>query len=332
MDHTPPNREAAGPIDHRRNRLSRHVHAIALMLICFGLVVWQRDRIRAHWWVSRIGQTEDSTEQIFFAARMAGLGDIALGAVNRLARDARPEISTLAVLASSGFSEHRRADFLKQLLYSSDDDLRHEAARALAFMDSPTSRSHLLLTSIAADRNASVAALSGLARLEGADVVSAICLGLQHEEPFVRAQAVESLSEQIRSSPDLAQATPDASDCDPIAALVGALGDDSEFIGQLALEREIAAVSSALQVQHGLSAELMQPSERAGKPERQSRTVAAVAAAVLSDLTGHTLQPQSEMGAPRREGLIEDCRRWIGERSISPDVPPDLPTPSFDRQ
>lgn len=312
----------------RRSRW--HVYVILLMLAGFGLVVWQRDRIRAHWWATRIGQVEEFEQRALYLACLAGIGDEALGAVQRLANDPRPDVAILSVAASSGLSDATRSELLAGLVYHEDASIRQMAATALAFMNSDASRAHL--RSIVLDKNErpAAAALSGLARLEGEDVLAAFCKALHHANSLVRAQAVESLGEWLRSERNVADQPSDRSACDPVAALVDAMNDAGIFEAQLALEREIAEASAALTGRHGLRLETPPTSNAASAAG--PRSVARIAAQVLSDLTGQSMQPGRILSMEDRRKFIEACRRQISDRRHAPELPPNWSEQLPDRQ
>lgn len=295
------------------------------MVLAFLLVLWQRDRIRAHWWVHRLQQVEAMDDQVYYIIRLVSVGDVGAGAIRRLAADSRGEVAGLAVVAATGLSAAQRFELLEGLLVHSDEEVRHSAARQLAFTEDAQARALLIAASGSENALAAAAALAGLARVANADAVDAIRKAMvSHASPLARAQAAESLGQHIRAiAGDLSSrqaASRPSVDCVMVEALTAALADVGSFTGQLALERELAAVSAAVAAREGTSVETSGPASVATADA--PRTVGDVAAAVLSDLTGHTITPRRDMDAEALLALAQSCCVWIAEREF-PQMPLD---------
>jgi HEAT repeat protein len=282
----------------------------------FAMVVVQRHRILAQWWVHQLRQTTDAKEQAYYVACLAGIGDDAAGAIAKLGQEPQGSLRALIIPASQGLSGRRRFELLRQRLNDRDFDIRLSTATALAFLDYDFTHSFLISQMNSPAPEIVTAAAAGLARVDSADAVQTLCETLSaHLNSWVRAQAIESLGQQLFSKPALAL-TPDSPGneeaCDPVAALVRALFDQDQFFRRLALETEIAQVSRSVTASKGL------PVEPAASQPRNRRAVADIAAATLSDLTGHSIAPQTRMSVEEERRLVQQCKTWLSERGALP--------------
>lgn len=285
------------------------------MVFLFAMVVVQRQRILAQWWVHRLKETTDAAEQAYYVACLASVGDDGAGAIEKLGQYPRSEIRALVIPASQGLSDGRRFSLLRVRLGDSDYDVRLSAATALAFLNYDPTHSFLIGQMNSPAPEIVTAAASGLARVSTPDAVAALCeAASRHWNAWVRAQAIESLGQQFVSDASAAltsRPADDEEDCDPVAALVKALSDQGLFSRRLALEAEIDGVARALTASRGIPAEPATSRSTDGR-----RSVAQVAAGTLTTLTGHTLAPQAEMSGEEQTLLAQQCRRWIAERRL----------------
>lgn len=290
------------------------------MVFLFALVLVQRHRILAQWWVHQLKETADPKERSYYAACLAGIGDAGAGAIGKLGDDPRSEIRALVIPASQGLSDGRRFALLRVRLGDSDFDVRLSAATALAFLDFDPTQNFLISQMNSRPPEIVTAAAAALARVNNPDAVAALCEAASgHFNAWVRAQAVESLGQQLVSNPTAVATSRPAGDesvCDPMEALVRALFDQGRFTGPLALETEIDAVARALTATKGIPAE--PPSS---PPADGSRSVADVAAFTLSSLTGHAIAPQAQATAEELGQLVLRYRKWMSGRLQPADGP-----------
>lgn len=283
------------------------------MVFVFAMILVQRHRILAQWWVHQLKETADPKEQSYYAACLASIGDDGAGAIEKLGQDPRSEIRALVIPASQGLSAGRRFALLRVRLGDMDYDVRLSAATALAFLDSDSTHSFLLGQMNSPAPEIVMAAAAGLARVHTPDAVAALCdVASGHLNAWVRAQAVESLGQHLAGDPMVGSTSRPADDenvCDPVSALVNALSDQGRFSKQLALETEIDAVAQVLTASKGIPAE-----PAASQPTDGRHTVAEVAAFTLSSLTGHAIAPQAQATAEEQAQLVQRCRTWMSER------------------
>ena len=114
----------------------------------------------------------------------------------------------------------------------------------------------------------------------------------------------------IRHDPDQPETRGEASCCMSISALVHALSDQATFSGTLLLERQIADAAQAMNQSHVSGAV-----DYDALPEDQPRSVAQVAAAGLSRLTGMAVRPSLEPEAAASAILAEDYCRLYRQRA-----------------
>jgi hypothetical protein len=316
-----PERVNTAPAPSSHTEKSRWPAAVIVVLLClFALAMYQRNSIRAYWWASRLVDAEDLRSRAYYIAALAAVGDSAAGAIHRLAHDARPEVRALAIPSLARLSERFKLAELSSLLADADVEVRDSAATALAFTGGDAATRILIDRAQSDQSRAAASAVAALARLSSPQVLTTLCnVVASHPDPYVRAQAVESLA---------ACAVPEATDersrtsrsqaaCDPVLVLVSSLEDQALFDGQLALEEQIAAVTTAV------SPSALPPSDKTTRlhldtpvPSRSvaQRTVADVAAHWLSMLTGRQVRAGLGRTPNQQAELAGQCRRWMAQR------------------
>ena len=303
--------------------------AILLLVALFTVVVLQRNHIRAHWWAYRLTLTEDLDLRGYYLASLSAVGESGAGATRRLARHEDPDVRLLAIFALNALPEGERISELRRLLHDSDLDVREAAALALVFVGSAESTAILCETAVAKAADSATAAVAALGRSNDPRAKQTLCSVLRdHPRADVRAQAAESLGgwlDMIRDDSDHSEIRDEALGCEGIAALVDALSDEAIFSGPLLLERQIADAAQAMNrpdVSGGFSCDVPPPDE--------PRSVAQIAAAAMSRLTGMTVRPSPEPATPTSANLAEDsCRLYrqqaarrhgrIVPQSVTPD-------------
>jgi len=297
---------------------ARFYMILAAMVVAFLIVVVQRDNIRARYWAHQLKQTDDLAEQAYYIACLTSVGDSAAESVESLVWDSRKEIRMLAIPASKGLTPRIRHEFvLNMLLIAEDDELQASAATAIALSHWEPGEQFLIAVSQSPEESTACAAAGGLSRIDSAAAADALCSIIQtNKSPKVRAQAVESLAAHLQPSLDNPGAI--TGKFDPITVMVQALRDSGEFTGKLAAEREIDTVSTAVTARKGLRVATSGPCAAA------ARTVASVAACVLTDLTGEAIEAiPADFAAQSR--LVDRCKSLIAQRH--PPIPTTLPGP-----
>ena len=284
------------------------------MTLAFLAVVVYRNPIRAHWWAYKLKQTDDLTEQAYYIACLASAEDDAIGALESLIDQPQIELRLLAIPASQGMTPSLRHErILTQLLHSSDEEVAAAAATAIAFTRWEPGDRQLLSFANSKHESLAVAAAVGLARIDSDAATAALCeMARNHKSPKARAQAIESLGSHLQLHPTSQPAQP--SNADPLPVLVRALSDSATFTGKLAIEREVESISAAVTAQKGLRVAASQPDH--------ARTVAEIAAAILSTLTGHDIPP-TPVDSADEPAFTDQCRAWIADRR--PPIPTSLP-------
>ena len=281
--------------------------SIGILIVLFAVAMFQRNRIRAHWWAYRLNQVEDlSDEQLtFYASSLAAAGDDAIGAVASLTRNDRPEVRSLAVAVLGQLPVDSSVSLLEQLLYDADRDVRESSALTLAFLDDPRAEIALVKALHDDDPAGAAAAASGLGRVATGSAQIALAVALErHERPTVRAQAVESLAESLFAVGDLAtgHAAGEGPDeqAEPVSALVGALDDTALFEGELTTERQVAAAAGFVASSTTLPVDF-----DGQKPS--GRSVADVAAGALRNLSGEDVTVIER--SPAEQAKLADALR-----------------------
>jgi hypothetical protein len=285
---------------------------ILVLIVLFILVLAERRRILAHWWVWRLHATTSLAERSYYVTCLVSVGDAADGALGQLAADDRVDFRSLAIPASQGLSMTRRSLLLQRCMSDSDCDIRVSAATALAFTNSASALRLLMATAGSDKPDAVTAAVAGLARVDSTEAIDALCNAVHHPNPWVRAQAVESFGQQIVTIPphsSTSRPSVEATSCDPLEALVGALVDHATFTGCLALERQIEAAASAVMVKKGVR--VASPTNLSAETQR---TVDQIAATTLRELTGHAVEPRDTLSPQEKEALVQQCRQWMTGR------------------
>jgi HEAT repeats len=287
--------------------------SIVTLGLLFALTLWQRDRLRAHWWASRLVATEDLNLRGRYLAGLISLGPKASEAIRRLSRDDRAEVRCLSVYALQSLANGQGVGDLSRLVGDSDQAVRDAAATGLALMQRDDARDALCELARKADEATACAAAAGLARIEDPVALATLCeTARRHRSPLVRVHAIESLVD-LRPTP----ASTDS--CDLCTILAEALADRAEFSGALALERQrLAAEGFAFRAAVGrpTSPGLVDPKTLSSpgavfrpinQPEKGLRTVAQYAASSLSALTG---QSADWVGLARQE-VVAKCRSGL---------------------
>lgn len=313
------------------------VSAILVLLTLFAAAMIERNRLRSHWWAWRLTQTDDPRQQAYYLASLAAVGDSAIGAVDRLAHDEEPLVRSLAVVALAALPDAAGMDGLGGLLSDPDAEVRASASLCLAFLvDDPEAGPQALgLLHKAAGQPETGPALAATAALSHVSAPDALkTLGhaaATHPSAWVRAQAVESLaaitsslqappnqptSASAEEAPTSDRRFPQVGSGDVIDALAASLLDEGRFTGTLALEQEIERAAA-----------FAAPSARArpSAADPIERTVANIAAAGLSALTGRRIEPADGPAIGTPTVFAARCREWIIERRKSADGESDAP-------
>lgn len=284
--------------------------SIIVLVGLFALILFQRNRIRAHWWAYRIMHEGDLTDEqlAFYASSLAAVGEDAAGAVGRLARADQPNVRSLAVAVLAQLPVDRSLGELERLVRDPDRDVRESSALTLAFLKDPRAEESLVAIARSEDPRAAAAAVSGLGRVATPSAQSALAwVLLKHPRPEVRAQAAESLSENI-TAVGMSHATHLKDDVsDPVLALVRALGDEASFEGELSTERRIAAVA-------GYVASTTTTPVEFDSPGVTGRRVADIAALALRDLSGEDIATGVDRTPAAQARFADRLRNRIRER------------------
>ncbi len=306
--------------------------AVGALVCLFAVALWQRNRIRAHWWASRLARTSaaDPAAQARYLSSLAAVGADATGAVGRLARHERPEVRALAIVVLARLPGPGALSALGRLLFDDDPDLAESAALSLAFMGGRPSR-RLLFEAVGSDRpQGAAAAAAALSRVAAPEALTVLADAVvSHPHARVRAQAVESLAAWLLSAPGPIASLPSSGPSNGTAtsgsamldstgglnsvmvgaidALVTALCDRATFAGRLSLEREIDAAQGIMAGPPGM------PRVKT-RPAPGVRRVCDVAATGLTRLTGRPIDARAATTATARAELTIRCRRWLAER------------------
>jgi hypothetical protein len=311
---------------------------LALFIVLFLLTIWQRDRIRAHWWAARLETAEALSDRTYYLSCLVSVGDSAKGAIRRLARSESPETRALAIPAMARLPERVRLAELDRLLADPDAEIRQSAALALAFTGGEVATDILARRATGRDSSAAAAtAAAALSRIASPAALAILCrTAREHPDAAVRAQAVESvgawLMAETGKAPSAASqpvAWQPAGEVEPFAVLVLLLADRGEFDGPLSLEREIARAQRAAEGPGGLphpkAAALATPHEPSSSPAPTAarRTIADVAAHWLSLLSLETVDPAPRRSASEQAELADRCRKaWLARQAVA--VPDEM--------
>jgi hypothetical protein len=294
----------------RQTAHRRFLIAIAALVVLFALSIACRNRIRSEWWAWRLTRSQVPSEHAYYMNALVAVGQDALPVTQRLARNERAELRTYAVAVLGRFRHPTAYETLQNLVFDADRDVREAAALTLVFF-SPAEVAADLLQAPAdtPDAGSASAAFLGLGRLATPPAIKLLCEGVRdHPAPAARAQAVESLAEALMpSTPDGIEPAPlPDSPCDPVAALVAALGDSATFTGTLSGERETEAVSRFI------AASTTMPVDSSIAHASGRRTVADIATQSLTRLCGRPIDAHSALENPAE--TASTCRTWILER------------------
>ncbi len=284
MDETP---QAMQPTSARTSN-RRFIATLVFMTIAFATVVIFRNRIRCEWWGHQLAAATTPTDQAYYISCLSAFGDDALPAISRLARDPRPEIRSIALLLIGRRPITTIIEIIPPLLHDPDRDIRESAGTTLAFSGTPAAIALLCDTAESPNQEVACSALASLGRTSDALAIATLCDALtRRPHALVRAQAAESLAEAITPSAERTFASlAQAKSCDPVATLVHALADTETFHAILATEHQILRVTAHMATR--TTQPVSQPA-----PLPSVRTVADIAAAGLSRLTGATIEPRA---------------------------------------
>lgn len=286
---------------------------LIFLIALFAVVVIQRDRIRAHWWAYRLAHDDSVSQRGYYLSCIAAVGTAGTGAIESLTQANDPDVRSLAIFALRNLAEDRGIPGLAHLLADADQDVREAAALGLAFKNSPAATEALRTGSTNANPRIATAALTGLARLETAEAISYLCAAPAKQlDPFVRAQAAESLGEYLLSARGNGiEEKPKESDIRPaIVALMTALSDNAMFTGELSLERQIRVASS-------FASARPEPSAKA-----KQRKVSDIAAHWLSKITDHEIPPTTTQPATPIAELADQYYEWYSHSPQESFPPP----------
>jgi len=300
---------------------------LAVFIVLFLLTIWQRNRIRAHWWAARLEKAETLSNRTYYLSCLLSVGDSAKGAIRRLARSENPEARALAIPAMARLPEPVRLAELDRLLADPDAEIRQSAALALAFTGGEAVTDILARRATGRDSSAAAAtAAAALSRIASPVALAILCkTAREHPDAAVRAQAVESVGAWLMAETGKAPsaASQPAGDVEPFAVLVSLLADRGEFDGPLSLEREIARAQRAVESPGGLphpkAATFTTPHEPSSPPAPTAarRTVADIAAHWLTLLSLEAVDPAPERSASEQAELADRCcKAWLARQAV----------------
>lgn len=309
------NDRVADPLKMLSTTMSQRAFRICLVALVamFVLVLIERNRIRSHWWAWRLQYATDLATQGYFLASLAGVGDAAFGAVSHLARSDRSDVRGFAVYALQKMPPESASTELGRLLTDTELDVREAAATALVFAEHESATQTLIRAAGSVNADEAAAAIAGLGRINSESALSAICHAARsHESPFVRAQSLEALTDQLLSTVDDTATSRPSSGCSMIDTLIDALPDDARFQGQLSLERQKR------------SAALFLASRTATKPAEDllptERAVGTIAGACLTEITGDAVHGPCPVDELLRQRIRKKCVMGLAGRRDA--VPP----------
>jgi len=159
------------------------------------------------------------------------------------------------------------------------------------------------------DAKVAAAATAALGRLHTPTARDRLCQVLRHHlDPFVRAQAAETLGETLDFGRPTSRPATRQGNATEIKALVHALLDDDPFAGRLATERQIDALTAEVSATTTLPAEAS-----AGVNEQTPRTVAKIAARSIWHLTGVWADMTTRRSSADEAALAKRLTRpWAG--------------------
>lgn len=244
---------------------------IGLMLAAFATIVWNRNAIRAEWYARKLAQAENPADVAYSASSLAALGEAALRPATRLLDNPRPDIRVLATLIVGRLSGPKAATAMIRSLSDKDLDVRVSAAAQLGLMrDGAQFVGQLTDLARAGPPDSGMAAIVALEKVATAGAALSLrSLAEGHQDPAIRAQAVESLGRRR--------------DPESIPVLVSRLQDTSPVETQLLGEfRDDRVLAEILRRGAALPAAESKPAHR---------TVADFAERSLEQITGKTFTP-----------------------------------------
>ena len=287
--------------------------AVVVLIGLSLLVVIERNRIRAYWWAWQLTRTDDAAAQAYYVGSLSAVGDAATDAVERLARDERPEIRSLSIIVLARLPHGGGVNGLGTLLGDRDQDVAESAALSLAFIEGGAAAGQaqrLLIDAVASDDSRrACAAAAALSRVNSEPAIVALAnAARRHAEPLVRAQAIESLAASLGAGRMTRQPLPPpTAECDPLGVLVAALSDEGTFTGGLSLERQMASASGFAGARTGVPMPATEPATLSA-----GRTVGDVAAENLARLTGQPIEPRETWTPEEQAQVLKQCREALG--------------------
>ncbi|HVP11703.1 MAG TPA: HEAT repeat domain-containing protein [Phycisphaerae bacterium] len=311
--------EISKPVS-QRDTWRRPLLAIAVLVCLFAAAMYQRNSIRAYWWASRLAAAEDFKIRAYYLTLLTTVGDSAAGAIHRLAQNSRADVRALAIPAMVRLSAKYKLPELSGLLADGDAEVRDSAATVLAFMANDGATRILIEHARSGRSGEAASSVAALARVSSTDALAALCdVVRSHSDAIVRAQAVEALAAWTMAEAPEGQVESPSSRvvCAPMLVLIGALEDLAPFTGQLALERQVAAVSdvaSTSAVRRSDKSTKLHIDSAPPSAHAAQRRVADVAARWLSTLTGKEITAGAGRTSVQQAELADQCRRWMAER------------------
>lgn len=176
-----------------RRTVDRVIPAVvcALIVVC-GIVVWQRDAVRARWWAHRLALAQSTQDQAYYFSMLAGLRGAAAAATVSLLEDDRAQMRMLAASLLAQMPGEASREALLQSLHDPDDGVREAAALALAFGHAADSLPQLRTEITLAPQPSALAMCVAIGRMsEGIGDAALVEIAGRHANPNLRAQAAE---------------------------------------------------------------------------------------------------------------------------------------------
>ena len=110
----------------------RTVTAIVILAAVWGLGMFYRMELRAHWWVYRLQHADSAQQRQHYLACLASIGDTSLTALPRLLDDPRAEVRLWGVQLLHWCPSERVRDLLLTRVADESDEVSARAALELA--------------------------------------------------------------------------------------------------------------------------------------------------------------------------------------------------------
>src|SRR5262245_54512427 len=170
------------------------IAAVVLVIVACLLALWQRDRVRAWWWTRGLVKSQSTAEQRYYLTMLAGVHGASVAAVAPLLHDPDPAIRSLAVAVLVHGQTPAAREALIGALSDTDQDVRDDAAHALAFAYGPQTVADLRSRIWNARGAMALAMCVAMGRAEDESATLALLeIARHHADANVRAQAVERL-------------------------------------------------------------------------------------------------------------------------------------------